>query len=86
MENYSNFNSKFSFNNGSIFEIHGYFRTSGNDTSNDLSQLINTLSNQDFLVEGCKEVELMQWKENKKIVEKKRSWFNKIVENLYLNF
>ena len=40
--------SKFSFSSGSIFEIHDYFRTSGNDSFNDLSQLINTLSNQNF--------------------------------------
>ena len=34
--------------NGSIFEMHDYFRTRGNGSFNDLSQLINTLSNQDF--------------------------------------
>ena len=45
---HGNFKSKFSFNNGSIFEIHDYFRTGGNGSFNDLSQLINTLSNQDF--------------------------------------
>ena len=27
LENYSNFKSNFSFNNGSILEIHDYFRT-----------------------------------------------------------
>ena len=50
LENYSNFKSNFSFNNGSILEIHDYFRTRGNVCFNDLnlSQLINTLSNQDF--------------------------------------
>ena len=49
LENYSNFESKFSFNNGSIFETHDdYFITGGNASFNDLSQLINTLSNQDF--------------------------------------
>ena len=50
LENYSNFKRKFSFNSGSIFEIHDYFRTSGNASFNDLSQLtlINTLSDQDF--------------------------------------
>ena len=48
LENYSNFKSKLSFNNGNIFEIHDCFRTGGN--ANDLSQLINSLSlpNQDF--------------------------------------
>ena len=30
LENYSNFESKFSFNNGSILEIHDDFRTRGN--------------------------------------------------------
>ena len=48
LENYSNFKSKFLFNNGSIFEMDDYFRTRGNSRFNDLSQLINTLSNQDF--------------------------------------
>ena len=46
LENYSNFKSNFSF--GSILEIHDYFRTMGKSSFNDLSQLINTLSNQDF--------------------------------------
>ena len=48
LENYSNFKSKLSFNNGNIFEIHDCFRTRGN--ANDLSQLIDSLSlpNQDF--------------------------------------
>ena len=32
---------------GVFFEIHYYFRTGGNVSVNDLSQLINTLSNQD---------------------------------------
>ena len=40
LENYSNFKSKLSFNNGNIFEIHDYFRTTGNASFNDLSQLI----------------------------------------------
>ena len=44
LENYSNFKSKFSFNDGNIFEIHDYFRTRRNARFNDLSQLINTLS------------------------------------------
>ena len=48
LENYSSFSSKFSFNNGSIFEIHDYFRTRGNACFNNLSQQTNTLSNQDF--------------------------------------
>ena len=48
LENYSNFKSNFSFNNRSIIEIHDYFRTRGNASFNDLSQLINALSNQDF--------------------------------------
>ena len=48
LENYSNFKSKISFNKGSVLEIHDYFRTRGNASFNDLSQLINTLSNQDF--------------------------------------
>ena len=30
LENYSNFKSNFSFNNGSILEIHDYFSTRGN--------------------------------------------------------
>ena len=48
LENYSNFKSNFSFNNGSILEIQDYFRTGGNTSFNNLSQIINTLSNQDF--------------------------------------
>ena len=48
LQNYSKFKSNFSFNNGSIFEIHDYFKARGNDRFNDLSQLINTLSKQDF--------------------------------------
>ena len=86
LENYSNFKSNFSFNNGSILEIHDYFRTRGNVCFNNfnLPQLINTLPNQDFTgfgnfnklenlilhVGGCKEVELVQLQE-KKIVEKR---------------
>ena len=48
--NYSNFKSKFSFNNRNIFKIHDYFRNRTNARFNDLCQLINTLSlsNQDF--------------------------------------
>ena len=50
LENYSNFKSNFSFNNGSILELHAYFRTRGNVCFNNfnLPQLIDTLSNQDF--------------------------------------
>ena len=47
-QNYSNFKSTFSFNNESIFEIHNYFRSSGNVSVHDLSELINILSNQHF--------------------------------------
>ena len=49
LENYSNFKSEFSFNNGSIVEIHNYFITRGNARFNDLPELINTISNQDFV-------------------------------------
>ena len=49
-ENYSNFKSKFLFNNESIFEIYYYLRTRGNARFNDFSQLINALSNQGFAV------------------------------------
>ena len=45
LENYSNFKSNFSFNNGSIYEKHDYFRKS---SFNDLLELINTLSDQDI--------------------------------------
>ena len=48
LRNYSNFRGKFSFNNGSILEIHNYFRTRQNASFNDLYELINILSNQDF--------------------------------------
>ena len=41
LENYSNFKSNFSFNNGSILEIHDYFRARENASFNDLSQLIH---------------------------------------------
>ena len=43
LENYSNFKSNFSFNNGSILEIHDYFRTTENASFHDLSKLIKTL-------------------------------------------
>ena len=48
IENYSKFKSNFSFNNGSILEIHDHFRTKGKFSFNALPQLINTLSKQDF--------------------------------------
>ena len=48
LENYSNFKSNFSFNNGSIYEIHDYFRNLGKSSFNDLLELINTLSDQDI--------------------------------------
>ena len=48
LENYSNFKSNFSINNGSILEIHDYFRTRGDASFNNLSQITNTQSNQDF--------------------------------------
>ena len=48
LENYPNFKSNFSFNNESILKIHDSFRTRGNASFNNLSQIINTLSNQDF--------------------------------------
>ena len=47
LQNYSNFKSNFSFNSNRSREIHD-FRTRGNASYNDLSQLINTLSNKDF--------------------------------------
>ena len=40
LEHYSNFKSNFSFNNGSILEIHDYFRTRGNTSFDNLSQII----------------------------------------------
>ena len=48
LENYSNFKSKLSFNNGRIFIIHDYFSTRINASFNDLSQMINIPLNQDF--------------------------------------
>ena len=48
LEDYSNFKSNFSFNNGSILGTHNYFRTKGNTSFRNLSQAINALSNQDF--------------------------------------
>ena len=40
LENHSSFKSNFSFNNGSILEIHDDFRTRGNAIFNNLSQII----------------------------------------------
>ena len=50
LENYSNFKNKFLFNNGSILEINDYFndRSRGNVSFTELSEIITTLSNQDF--------------------------------------
>ena len=49
LENYSNFKNKFLFNSGSILEINDYYnRSSGNVILAELSEIINTPSNQDF--------------------------------------
>ena len=51
LENYSNFKNKFLFNNGSILEINDYYNSNksrGNVTFTELSEIINTLSSQDF--------------------------------------
>ena len=51
LENYSNFKNKFLFNNGSILEINDYYNSNksrGNVTFTELSDIINTLSSQDF--------------------------------------
>ena len=50
LENYSNFKNKFLFNNGSILEINDYFndRSRVNVSFTELSEIITTLSNQDF--------------------------------------
>ena len=50
LENYSNFKNKFLFNNGSILEINYYLnnRSRGNVSFTELSEIITTLSNQDF--------------------------------------
>ena len=47
LENYSNFKSKFLFNNGSILEINDYYnnRNRGNVSYTELCEIINTLSN-----------------------------------------
>ena len=49
-ENYSNFKNKFLSNNGSILEINDYYnnRSRGNVRCTELSEIINTLSNQDI--------------------------------------
>ena len=47
LENYSNFKNKFLSNNGSIVEINDYFNK-GNLSFTELSEIITTLSNQDF--------------------------------------
>ena len=49
-ENYSNFENKFLFNNGSILKKNDYFnnRSRGNVSFTELSEIIATLSNQDF--------------------------------------
>ena len=51
LENYSNFKNKFLFNNGSILELNDYNNSNeskGNVSFTDLSEIINTLSSQDF--------------------------------------
>ena len=50
LENYSNFKNKFLFNNGSILEINYYYsnKSRGNVSFTELSEIINTLSSQDF--------------------------------------
>ena len=50
LENYSNFKNKFLFNNGSILEINNYFnnRSRGNVRFTEVSEIISTVSNQDF--------------------------------------
>ena len=50
LENCSSFKNKFLFNNGSILEINDYFnnRSRGNVIFTELSEIITTLSNQDF--------------------------------------
>ena len=50
LENYSNFKNKFLFNNGSILEINDYYsnKSRGNVSFTEFSEIINTLSSQDF--------------------------------------
>ena len=51
LKNYSNFKNKFLCNTGSILEINDYYnnRSRGNVSSAELSEIINTLSNEDFV-------------------------------------
>ena len=51
LENYSNFENKFLINNGSILEINDYHnnRSRGNVSFTELSEVINTLSNREFV-------------------------------------
>ena len=51
LENYSNFKIKFLFNNDNILEINDYYNSNkrrGNVSFTELSEIINTLSSQDF--------------------------------------
>ena len=51
LENYSNFKNKFLFNNGSMLELNDYNnsnKSKGNVSFTELSEIINTLSSQDF--------------------------------------
>ena len=50
LENYSNFNNKFLFNYSSIFKINDYYKNRGREkvSFNELCEIINALSNQDF--------------------------------------
>ena len=50
LENCSNSKNKFLFNNGSILEINHYYsnKSRGNVSFTELSEIINTLSSQDF--------------------------------------
>ena len=51
LENYSNFKNKFLFNNGSILELNDYYNSNksrGSVSFTELSEIINTLSGQNF--------------------------------------
>ena len=49
LENFSYFKNKFLFINGNILEINDYYNKSRRNASfTQLSEIINTLSNQDF--------------------------------------
>ena len=53
LENYSDFKNKFLFSNCSILEINDYYNSNksrGNVSVTELSEIINTLSSQDFAV------------------------------------